>query len=300
MSDGQSALKRYLEEHALQKQLNTLLNELAEMRPSDPHLWIATKLDQLHTLSGLPASWPQPVDARHDGAIQQMSKRWDSVFSFREKLAAAPPASSNLSDAPATAPRAPTHAPAEPSAEPTTGSREKDAKKAAKAEEKRKKEEEKERRRREREEAEKKKLDGPEVPTVTLLDFEKHDYGNLFIQSHTKTERKWTRVEDLASGSSNPVWMRVRLHHSRKQSAKLGFVILRQRLATVQAVVQGKDMASFLCGLPKESVLDMLVSVVAAPTPITACSRSDVELQVVKAFCVSRAATKLPLQVCEH
>ena len=41
------------------------------------------------------------------------------------------------------------------------------------------------------------------------------------------------------------------MHNSRKQSAKLGFLVLRQRLCTVQAVVQGKDPTAFLCGLPK-------------------------------------------------
>ena len=67
----------------------------------------------------------------------------------------------------------------------------KEAKKAAKAEEKRKKEEEKERKRQEREAAEKKKLEGPVIPDVTLKNFLEHEFGNLMIQSHTKTDRKF-------------------------------------------------------------------------------------------------------------
>ena len=42
------------------------------------------------------------------------------------------------------------------------------------------------------------------------------------------------------------VWLRVRLQNSRKQSAKLGFLVFRQRLSTVQTVVQGKDITAFV------------------------------------------------------
>jgi len=174
----------------------------------------------------------------------------------------------------------------------------KEAKKAAKAEEKRKKEEEKERKRREREEAERRKIDGPEVPAVTLLDFMDHPFGQLNIQSHGKTERTWTDVGDLgpqASGTS--VWVRVRLHNSRKQSAKLGFLVLRQRLATVQAVVQGKDIASFACGLPKESVVDIFADVSTPPEPVASCTQSAVELNVTRIYCITKAQTRLPLQL---
>ena len=46
------------------------------------------------------------------------------------------------------------------------------------------------RKRKEREEAEKKKLAGPDVPEVTLLNFMDHEFGQLFIQSHCTTDRK--------------------------------------------------------------------------------------------------------------
>ena len=74
--------------------------------------------------------------------------------------------------------------------------------------------------------------------------------------------------------------MRVRLHNTRKQSAKLGFLVLRQRIATVQAVVQGKDLAAFACGLPKESVIDVLAAVSVPPEPVTSCTQSAVEVTV--------------------
>lgn len=299
-------LERYLEQHAVQHSLNAMLNELAELRPADPRAWMADKLESLGAQAG--PSWPQPSDAHEDCTVQRMSSRWAGVFAFREATseppalhaptpaAAAPPAAI---PAPAAAPPAAVPVENGAAAAPTgAASADKEAKKAAKAEEKRKKEEDKERRRLEREEAAQQKADGPVVPTVTLLDFEAHAFGNLLIQSHGTTGREWSRIESLAAGGTpSTTWLRGRIHTSRKQSTKLGFVVLRQRLATVQAVVQGKELTAFLCSLPKESVVDLCVTVAAAPVPIIACSRSDIELSVDKAFCVSRAALTLPIQV---
>ena len=135
------------------------------------------------------------------------------------------------------------------------------------------------------------------MPTVTLLDFEKHEFGQLNIQSHGDVT-KWTDVGDLLPPlAGTQVWMRVRLHNSRKQSAKLGFLVLRQRLSTVQAVVQGKDVTAFACGLPKESVLDCLAEVTVPPEPVVSCTQSGVELAIKKIYSITKAATRLPLQL---
>ena len=137
-------------------------------------------------------------------------------------------------------------------------SAEKDAKKAAKAAEKAAKEAAKEAKRAEREAAAQRKAEGPEIPSVTLLNMLDHPFGNLSINSQGVTQREWTllgKLEPALQGQT--VWVRARVHNSRKQSAKLGFLELRQRLATVQAVGQGKDLAGFLCALPRESVVDI-------------------------------------------
>ena len=174
----------------------------------------------------------------------------------------------------------------------------KEAKKAAKAAEKAAKEAEKAKKRAEREAAEKAKKEGPVVPSLTLATMGDHAFGNLFIDSCTTTSRVWTAVGRLGEGAAGKeVWLRARVHNSRKQSAKLGFVVLRQRLATVQAVVQGKDVAAFACGLPNESVVDVCAEVTVPPSPIASCTQGGVELNVKRVFCVSAAATRLPLQV---
>ena len=139
---------------------------------------------------------------------------------------------------------------------------------------------------------------GPGVPSLTLATMGDHAFGNLFIDSCTTTSRVWTAVGELGEGAAGKeVWLRARVHNSRKQSAKLGFVVLRQRLATVQAVVQGKDVAAFACGLPNESVVDVCAEVTVPPSPIASCTQGGVELNVKRVFCVSAAATRLPLQV---
>ena len=73
--------------------------------------------------------------------------------------------------------------------------------------------------------------------------------------------------------------------------------MLRQRLSTVQAVVQGKDMTAFACGLAKESVIDILAEVTLTPEPVASCTQSTIELSVSRAYCISKAASRLPLQL---
>lgn len=284
-------LQEYLDVHRVEPRLNELLNVLTTETPEKPFAWMAEQL-----LSGRPAAapqtWPQPKVAASDPAMAATVRHWECAATFAGHTSAAPAAPSGASP-----PSNPPAAAADVNSA-GGGSADKDAKKAAKAEEKRKKEEEKERKRMEREAAERKKLEGPEVPNVTLLDFMDHTFGQLNIQSHCTTGREFTAVGDLTPArSGTTVWLRVRLHNARKQSAKLGFLVLRQRLATVQAVVQGKDLAAFACGLPKESVLDVCAEVVTPQEPVASCTQSGVELNVTRAYCVTKAAVRLPLQV---
>ena len=291
-------LQRYLDGHQVEPRLNELLNRLTSETPAKPFGWMADKLLEAAGPVAAAQTWPSKQVAAADPSMAALVRQWDGALSFSSggggsgsgvaAAPAAPPPAAKASAAPAASAAAPPAA---------GGNPDKDAKKAAKAEEKRKKEEEKERKRKEREEAERKKLEGPDVPNVTLLNFMDYPFGQLMIQSHCTTERKWTDVGELTpklSGTS--VWLRVRLHNTRKQSAKLGFVELRQRLSTVQGVVQGKDLAAFACGLPKESVLDVYAEVISPDKP-TSCTQSDVELNVTRVYCVTKALPRLPLQV---
>mmetsp|Transcript_74642 Transcript_74642/g.140730 ORF Transcript_74642/g.140730 Transcript_74642/m.140730 type:complete len:1923 (-) Transcript_74642:183-5951(-) len=171
---------------------------------------------------------------------------------------------------------------------PPTKAAKKAAKEAAEAEKKRKQEELKA--------AAESKHKGPDV---TLLDFESHTFGNLFIQSQCKTERKWSTVKDMTPELKDQnVWMRTRVHNSRKQGGKLCFLTLRKDLATVQAVVFGAEMAGFAGALPDESVVDVYGKVTLPKDPVTSCTQSEVEIAVEKLFCLARSQA-LPLQLAD-
>lgn len=138
------------------------------------------------------------------------------------------------------------------------------------------------------------------VPSVTLRDYDSHEWGDLFIQSHADSGRRWAKVEELSpSLSGQHVWLRARVATSRKQGKMLCFLQLRQSLATLQAVVFSKesDIVPFAAGLPRESVVDVMGEVTVPAEPIASCTASGIEVQVKKIFCVSRASPELPLQL---
>ena len=288
------SLKAYLKEHRLETTLNGLLNQIVVDRPADPFAWMA---DQFVAAGGETVPTAEAFTQDVDGG--RLTQQWDTLHAFSAPAGGA-------TEAPAPARGAAPAASAAPAAEAaaaggggeTASSAKNAAKNAAKAEEKRKKEEEKERKRQEREAAQQKKLAGPEVPSLTILNFMEHPFGTLSIISEGVTGRTWTAVGDLAApAAGTTVWLRARLANSRQQSAKLGFLVLRQRLRTVQLVVQGKDLCAFAAGLPTESVVDVQATVTVPPAPIDGCTQSAVELSVERIYAVSMAMPRLPLQV---
>ena len=69
--------------------------------------------------------------------------------------------------------------------------------------------------------------------------------------------------------------------------------MLRQRQLTVQALLIGgpsvsKAFLKWLGACPCETILDIEGTVVATPSPVTACTVQHIELYVSKAFVVSR------------
>ena len=293
-ADETESLKAYLKEHRLEATLNGLLNQIVVDRPADPFAWMA---DQFVAHGGETVPTAEAFTQDVDGG--RLTQQWDALHAFSApggSAAEAPAPARGAAPAGAAAPAA--EAAAAGGGGETASSAKNAAKNAAKAEEKRKKEEEKERKRQEREAAQQKKLAGPEVPSLTILNFMEHPFGTLSIISEGVTGRTWTAVGDLAApAAGTTVWLRARLANSRQQSAKLGFLVLRQRLRTVQLVVQGKDLCAFAAGLPTESVVDVQATVTVPPAPIDGCTQSAVELSVERIYAVSMAMPRLPLQV---
>ena len=135
-------------------------------------------------------------------------------------------------------------------------------------------------------------------PSLTLAILDSSPFGSVFIQSDTTTDRVFTSVADLnESMAGTAVWIRARAQAVRKQGGKLTFLVLRDNLATVQAVVSvTPEMAKFAGALSKESVVDLCGRVTVPPEPLRGCTQSDVEISVDRIYCISRAEA-LPLQL---
>jgi len=138
----------------------------------------------------------------------------------------------------------------------------------------------------------------PQLTTATLSS---SLFGEVFVGSQRCNEsRTFLSVSELTSEKDQQeVWVRARLSTSRKQGKALAFLTLRQSIYSVQAVVYSKDasLVDFAAGLPKESVLDVCATLTKPADEIASCSQRDVELQVKRIYCVSRALPVLPLQI---
>eukprot|EP00434_Breviolum_minutum_P036144 symbB.v1.2.032015.t1/scaffold3786.1/size52255/2 len=176
------------------------------------------------------------------------------------------------------------------------GASKKEDKKKAKEAEKKAKEEERKRKEEEALAAKNAKFAGP---SLDFHNFQEQSFGNVFIQSQGHTDRQWTNVGALKPEMKDSmVWIRARVHNTRKQGNKLCFLTLRQDVATVQAVTFGQDIAGFSGTLPDESVVDVLGKVACPEAPIVSCTVQNVELSVEKIFCIGRSQA-LPLRLAD-
>jgi len=130
------------------------------------------------------------------------------------------------------------------------------------------------------------------------------------IRSGTTMERGFVAIASLGSAEGpllgSRVWIRARVATVRVKG-KTSFVVLRQHsLHTVQAVkFKSKEdggesataFAKFFKIMPLESVVDVLGIVVDAN--VSGCTQSNVELQMERAYCVSRALPSLPFLLAD-
>jgi aspartyl-tRNA synthetase len=122
-----------------------------------------------------------------------------------------------------------------------------------------------------------------------------HLYGDSpLIQSTTITDKIFKDVSSLTEDHAGfKVWVRARLHASRAVG-KGCFVVLRQQIDTVQAVMfQGasvpKEMVKYAASLPLESVVDVLAEITVPEVPIQSTTIKNLELNVLEIHAISRA-----------
>lgn len=129
----------------------------------------------------------------------------------------------------------------------------------------------------------------------------KDKYGDArMVQSVEITGRKWTRVSDLTADKvGQTVLIRARLHTSRVKG-KSAFVVLRERVSTVQCTLfvddktVSKGMIKYVEGVPKESIVDVEGVVAKPEAAVEGCTQKDVEIQVTGFHTISKAAPRLP------
>ena len=128
------------------------------------------------------------------------------------------------------------------------------------------------------------------------------------IASRGTTEREYASLSSIEEGDAaslvgERVWLRCRVQNVRAKGGS-AFLVLRQgAFHTLQACYfkdkedpeGSKRMLKYLGGLSAESVVDIAGTLAAAD--VKSCSIGGLELQIDRAFCVSKAEPMLPFQL---
>jgi len=127
------------------------------------------------------------------------------------------------------------------------------------------------------------------VPRVSLAEIAEE------FQDHTS--------ETEEEGGPHVVFRAV-VENARNQSAKLSFLVFRQGLSTIQAVVAASEtlsrqMVKFAGGIPAESVVLVHAVVKKPKEPVKSTTIQHLEVHVKKLFTVAKADVQLPMQVAD-
>ncbi|KAK7276844.1 hypothetical protein RIF29_17990 [Crotalaria pallida] len=134
------------------------------------------------------------------------------------------------------------------------------------------------------------------------------NYGDIplvELQSKTPVDvNDWTRVETLEKSMKDQhVLIRGRVQTIRPVGKKMSFLVIRENGYTVQCLVQTQpdlvsiQMVKFAAALSRESIVDVEGHVSVPDTLVKAATQQEVEVQVRKLYCVSRAVPNLPINI---
>ncbi|KAK4853834.1 hypothetical protein QYF36_015425 [Acer negundo] len=139
-----------------------------------------------------------------------------------------------------------------------------------------------------------------DVPLYELQSANKPEGGNW---TEAVNGKEWTKVGELTESlKDQEVLIRGRVHTTRPVSSKLTFVVLRQSGFTVQCVVSQKpdsvtkQMVKFVSSLNRESFVD-IIGIVSVPGVSIKGASQQVEVQVRKLYCISKAVPNLPINI---
>ena len=132
------------------------------------------------------------------------------------------------------------------------------------------------------------------------VDFSKDRYGTLPLNRSTnKDGERFTKLSELSQDQDGKtVTLRARVHNSRASGAKMCFLVFRDGIETIQAlVVANKDtispmMVKWSIGVSLESIVVVEATVKKTPEPVHSCTIQDVELHVTKIHIEAAAPTQ--------
>ncbi|XP_031130354.1 aspartate--tRNA ligase 2, cytoplasmic-like [Ipomoea triloba] len=132
------------------------------------------------------------------------------------------------------------------------------------------------------------------------------NYGDIpldDLQSKAVSGRKWTDIGALtAELKDKEVLIRGRAQTIRAVGKKIAFIVVRKRGFTVQCVLTvapdlvSAQMVKYATSLSKESIVDV-EGVVSVPNVQIKGATQQVEVQIRKLYCVSKAAPTLPITI---
>ncbi|KAG5514034.1 hypothetical protein PMAC_000656 [Pneumocystis sp. 'macacae'] len=136
-------------------------------------------------------------------------------------------------------------------------------------------------------------------------DFAKNNYGKIKMnQSFEKLGKLFYSIKDLSKVmNGKSITLRARLQTSRLQGTKICFLLLRQHLSTVQALVIAnensisKQMVKWCGFISPESIVLLDGEVKESPNIIKSSTQQDIEIHVHTIFIESESLNRLPFQI---
>lgn len=137
------------------------------------------------------------------------------------------------------------------------------------------------------------------------VDYSEGSYGKLPMNQSTEASgAKYSLIKDFSAAmDGETVTIRARVHNSRASGAKMCFLVFRDEVDTVQALVlANKDtvsqkMVKWAIQLNLESIAVVEGVVKKTPEPVKSCSIQDAELHVTKILIESEAPAQTPFLV---
>ncbi|KAI4528793.1 hypothetical protein EV122DRAFT_286073 [Schizophyllum commune] len=134
-------------------------------------------------------------------------------------------------------------------------------------------------------------------------DFSKENYGPLPLnKSQSRPRQPRFQISTLEEHVGETVILRARVHTSRGKG-NVVFLVLRQRIDTIQAVLTAKPekvskpMVKWASGLSDESIVLVEGVVTAVPTPIQSTTIHNAEIQISKIHLIAGLSATLPFTI---